>query len=317
LFRNLLKKNKISSLKMVEESTLCIEVLHSNEYSNMTWLMMFCFSESEQSLDGILEDGCTTITEPLLLNKEVAGSETSDSGEVLTSAIVESNKVRPALLDKCNFRTNNNSIVTRAEINQQEEMHYIEEVLHSSDFLSTAKNATENCFGPDKVAISPLLFEQLQFRSTSSSQDKDIMLTDSVKWSSRDFVTNSWQGSLRQADRRLLFDSLHEIVSMFCDLQFCSKGSPPASKAQEVEVGEKLVAEVYLKLCEWHNVATNAVQRLVDRDMRMHRSKWLEFSQEIAEVGTDIEHMLFKVMIDELIEDLYPGASKNWNILLN
>ncbi|KAH8934404.1 hypothetical protein BDL97_18G081600 [Sphagnum fallax] len=274
-------------------------------------------AESEQSLDGILEDGCTTITEPLLLNKEVAGSETSDSGEVLTSAIVESNKVRPALLDKCNFRTNNNSIVTRAEINQQEEMHYIEEVLHSSDFLSTAKNATENCFGPDKVAISPLLFEQLQFRSTSSSQDKDIMLTDSVKWSSRDFVTNSWQGSLRQADRRLLFDSLHEIVSMFCDLQFCSKGSPPASKAQEVEVGEKLVAEVYLKLCEWHNVATNAVQRLVDRDMRMHRSKWLEFSQEIAEVGTDIEHMLFKVMIDELIEDLYPGASKNWNILLN
>lgn len=277
-------------------------------------------AESEHSLDGILEDGCTTITEPLLLNKEVAGSETSDSGEVLTSAIVESNKVRPALLDKCNFRTNNNSIVTRlnsAEINQQEEMHYIEEVLHSSDFLSTAKNATENCFGPDKVAISPLLFEQLQFRSTSSSQDKDIMLTDSVKWSSRDFVTNSWQGSLRQGDRRLLFDSLHEIVSMFCDLQFCSKGSPPASKAQEVEVGEKLVAEVYLKLCEWHNVATNAVQRLVDRDMRMHRSKWLEFSQEIAEVGTDIEHMLFKVMIDELIEDLYPGASKNWNIPLN
>ncbi|CAK9211620.1 unnamed protein product [Sphagnum troendelagicum] len=277
-------------------------------------------AESEHSLDGILEDGCTTITEPLLLNKDVAGSETSDSGEVLTSAIVESNKVRPALLDKCNFRTNNNNIVTRlnsAEINQQEEMHYIEEVLHSSDFLSTAKNATENCFGPDKVAISPLLFEQLQFRSTSSSQDKDIMLTDSVKWSSRDFVTNSWQGSLRQGDRRLLFDSLHEIVNMFCDLQFCSKGSPPASKAQEVEVGEKLVAKVYLKLCEWHNVATNAVQRLVDRDMRMHRSKWLEFSQEIAEVGTDIEHMLFKVMIDELLEDLYPGASKNWNIPLN
>ncbi|CAM6016240.1 unnamed protein product [Sphagnum balticum] len=277
-------------------------------------------AESEHSLDGILEDGCTTITEPLLLNKEVAGTETSDSGEVLTSAIVESNKVQPALLDKCSFRTNNNSIVTRlnsAEVNQQEEMHYIEEVLHSSDFLSTAKNATENCFGPDKVAISPLLFEQLQFRSTSSSQDKDIMSTDSVKWSSRDSVTNSWQGSLRQGDQRLHFDSVHEIVSMFCDLQFCSKDSPPASKAQEVEAGEKLVAEVYLKLCEWHNVATNAVQRLVDRDMRMHRSKWLEFSQEIAEVGTDIEHMLFKVMIDELIEDLYAGASKNWNIPLN
>jgi hypothetical protein len=164
LFRNLLKKNKISSLKMVEESTLCIEVLHSNEYSNMTLLMMFYFSESDHSLDGILEDGCTTITEPLPLNKEVAGSETSDSREVLTSATVESNKVQPALLD---------------------------------------------------------------------------------------------------------------------------------------------------------NVVTNAVQRLVDRDMRMHRSKWLEFSREIAEVGTDIEHVLFKVMIDELIEDLYPGASKNWNIPLN
>ncbi len=288
---------------------------------------MWCcvvFPESEHSLDGILEHGYTGVTEQscLLLDNQAAAIEkNSNPGGAELTAIVESSKLRQALLDISSFRKSN-KIATMLNLpgdSQQEEMNYIREVLNASDFLSETPadgTSAQQSYAPKVVAaVNPSLFEQLELRSSSFEEITTTGGGQLKKNSSWDFLNNNpWRGSLWRGDRKLLFDSLSEIIStIFCDLQFSCRSFVTASKPpQQLKAGEKLVAEVYGKICEWRKFATNTLQSLLDRDMRIHGWKWLEPSQEIAELGFDIEQMLFKGMIDELIDDLYP-VSKSWN----
>ncbi len=295
---------------------------------------MWCcvvFPESEHSLDGILEHGDIGVTEQscLLLDNQAPGLEkNSNPGGAELTAIVESNKLRQALLDISSFRKSN-KIATMLNLpgdSQQEEMNYIREVLNASDFLSETPadgTSAQQSYAPKVVAaVNPSLFEQLELRSSSLEEISTTTTTTTTtgggqlkKNSSWDFLNNNpWQGSLWRGDRKLLFDSLSEIIgTIFCDLQFSCRSFVTASKPpQQLKAGEKLVTEVYGKICEWRKFATNTLQSLLDRDLRVHGWKWLEPSQEIAELGFDIEQMLFKGMIDELIDDLYP-VSKSWN----
>lgn len=285
-------------------------------------------SESELSLDGILEHGYIGVTEQscLLLDNQAPGIEkNSNPGGAELTAIVESNKLRQALLDISSFRKSN-KIATMLNLpgdSQQEEMNYIREVLNASDFLSETPadgtSAQQSYASKVVAAVNPSLFEQLELRSSSLEEISTTTTTTGggqlKKNSSWDFLNNNpWRGSLWRGDRKLLFDSLSEIIgTIFCDLQFSCRSFVTASKPpQQLKAGEKLVTEVYGKICEWRKFATNTLQSLLDRDMRVHGWKWLEPSQEITELGFDIEQMLFKGMIDELIDDLYP-VSKSWN----
>ncbi len=307
--------------------------------------MVFWFlSESEQSLDGIVEDGYNTAsTEPsLLLDKEALQgvaetAGTSGEGRPFLVVVSESNQVRQALLDISSFWSNNmmmpasNSLVD----SEQEEMSYLQEVLDASKFLS---NPMQTCFGPGVCLFNPFLFEQLELqRSTISLQDKDMdddddddnateLLQQSSTSSSRkeNFVKKnpSCQGSLWQrGDRRLLFDSVSEIIlDMFCDLQFACRDDVVSAASKKLQLdsnsGGKLVTEVYGKICEWRNFATNALQSLVDRDMRVHGCRWFELSREVEELGVEIEHTIFKVMFDELISDLFQDSKSIHEIYL-
>ncbi|CAM6051340.1 unnamed protein product [Sphagnum compactum] len=293
-------------------------------------------SESEQSLDGIVEDGYNTASsEPsLLLDKEALQgvaetAGTSGGGRPFLVVVSESNQVRHALLDISSFWSNNTMMPASNSLvdSEQEEMSYIQEVLDASKFLS---NPMQTCFCPGVCLFNPFLFEQLELQrsTTISLQDKDMddddddnateLLQQSSTSSSREenFVKKnpSCQGSLWQrGDRRLLFDSVSEIIlDVFCDLQFAYRDDVVSAARKKLQLdsksGGKLVTEVYGKICEWRNFATNALQSLVDRDMRVHGCRWFELSREVEELGVDIEHTIFEVMFDELISDLFQDS---------
>jgi hypothetical protein len=131
-----------------------------------------------------------------------------------------------------------------------------------------------------------------------------------------------WQGD----QRHLLFDSVNEMMmDVYCDVQYfsCSWSSelhyyfvPSRNTLELTNTGtEKLVIEIYGKIRESCNFATNVWQSLVDRDLMLHGSNrsWFQLNQEIAELGNDIEHMLFKLMIDELVYDLFSVSKNQWN----
>ncbi len=296
--------------------------------------MFWFLSESEQSLDGIAEDGYNTAsTAPsLLLDKEALQgvaetAGTSGGGRPLLVVVSESNQVRQALLDISSFWSNNTMMpASNSLVDSEQEMSYIQEVLDASKFLS---NPMQTCFCPGVCLFNPILFEQLELQrsTTISLQDKDMdddddnateLLQQSSTSSSREenFVKKSpsCQGSLWQrGDRRLLFDSLSEIIlDVFCDLQFACRDDVVSAASKKLQLdsksGGKLVTEVYGKICEWRNFATNALQSLVDRDMRVHGCRWFELSREVEELGVEIEHTIFKVMFDELISDLFQDS---------
>jgi hypothetical protein len=297
-------------------------------------------SESEQSLDGIVEDGYNTAsTEPsLLLDKEALQgvaetAGTSGGGRPFLVVVSESNQVRQALLDISSFWSNNTMMPASNSLvdSEQQEMSYIRDILNTSKFLS---NPMQTCFCPGVCLVNPFLFEQLELQrsTTISLQDKDMddddddddddnateLLQQSSTSSNREenFVKKnpSCQGSLWQrGDRRLLFDSVSEIIlDVFCDLQFACRDDVVSAARKKLQLdsksGGKLVTEVYGKICEWRNFATNALQSLVDRDMRVYGCRWFELSREVEELVVEIEHIIFKVMFDELISDLFQDS---------
>jgi hypothetical protein len=302
-------------------------------------VVFWFLSESEQSLDGIAEDGYNTAsTEPsLLLDKEALQgvaetAGTSGGGRPFLLVVSESNQVRQALLDISSFWSNNTMMPASNSLvdSEQEEMSYIQEVLDASKFLS---NPMQACFCPGVCLFNPFLFEQLELQrsTTISLQDKDMdddddddddnateLLQQSSTSSSREenFVKKnpSCQGSLwRRGDRRLLFDSVSEIIlDVFCDLQFACRDGVVSAASKKLQLdsksGGKLVTEVYGKICEWRNFTTNALQSLVDRDMRVHGRRWFELSREVEELGVEIEHTISEVMFDELISDLFQDS---------
>ncbi|CAK9864185.1 unnamed protein product, partial [Sphagnum jensenii] len=249
-------------------------------------------SESEHSLDGILEDGCTESTEPSLLSSKQSSPGVVDTrGSDVTTIDIESNRVgQSRLVEIPNFRSNSNNadITLNSSVDEEweEEMKtYIREILNEGN----NNNSNRNLVNKQKL----------------------------VEGSDR-----IWQGD----QRHQLFDSVNEMMmDVYCDVQYfsCSRSSelhyyfvPSRNTLELTNTGtEKLVIEIYGKIRESCNFATNDWQSLVDRDLMRHGSNRSRFqlNQEIAELGNDIEHMLFKLMIDELIYDLFSVSENQWN----
>lgn len=115
-----------------------------------------------------------------------------------------------------------------------------------------------------------------------------------------------------RSERKLLFDSVHEVVAlkpwlktssfyvelpMFPDLHANSKFRSPIA-------GEELVHEVHRMFSHWKDIAGNCLDDLVDYDMNVPEGRWVNFGQEVADIGFDIERTLLHVLIAEVVDDL-------------
>lgn len=261
--------------------------------------------ESEPQLDEELEEGSSgEAKETVEPSKRIAGM----------LELIETDKIRQAILEISRFRNNDVTHVgfeglSAPSIRPQEEESYIREVLDASNMLAGNVNGhgTRQWFAPD-VPMNPSIFDRLEFGSIKLDEQT---LMESKRWG--DLPAQKSQGSHIRSERKLLFDCVNEAMlrepwrkstNSFClDLpmfpEMCrhSRFRPRLS-------GEKLVEEVYGTICDWRGIAGDVLDDLIDHDMSVPEGRWVDCSHEAVEVGLDIERMLLKFMIEELVADL-------------
>jgi hypothetical protein len=101
---------------------------------------------------------------------------------------------------------------------------------------------------------------------------------------------------------------VNEALVLQFDCEYCACVEPWMNVQISIRprsFGPRLVADVYRKLCEWRELADDLVDNLIEQDMRVAGGKWTDFSQEVVEVGLDVERILLKFMIEELVDDVH------------
>lgn len=166
---------------------------------------------------------------------------------------------------------------TIAPVEPEQEQNYIREVLDAANLLREG----------DFSAVNQSLFNRLEFGSRK-------------------------QGPSVRSERKLLFDSVREVVAlepwlktssfyvdlpMFPDLHANSKFRSPIC-------GDELVHEVHRMFCHWKDIAGHCLDDLIDYDMNVPEGRWVKFGHDVADVGLDIERTLLQVLITEVVDDL-------------
>jgi hypothetical protein len=198
-------------------------------------------------------------------------------------------KIRQAILDISSFR----SLEQRgaAEATQasspQTEKTFVRQVLSAAQLLSSP-GRSPNWYERD-LAVDPSLFERLEGGDATSAEDGD-------------FVCES--GGMWRCDRKLLFDCVNEAFSQ--NVRHFKDPQPwlrrPVLRSRSVR--HKLVEEVQEKINGWRELASHAIDTLIDIDMSTRVGQWTDFSEEVAEVGAEIECMVWQVMVEELALEL-------------
>jgi hypothetical protein len=222
--------------------------------------------------------------------------------------MVETEKIKQAILDISKFRNIDVTSIglqplTVAPVDPQQEQNYVREVLDGANLLREGEASWYSADSP----MNHSLFDRLEFGSIKLDERT---LMESKRWGSLPDAPR--QGSSIRSERKLLFDSINEVMAlepwmktssflvdlpMFPALHANSKFRSPIS-------GEPLVKEVYRMICHWRDIAGNVLDDLIDYDMNVPEGRWVDFSHEVADLGLDIERMLIKDMIEEFADDL-------------
>ena len=197
--------------------------------------------------------------------------------EMIEQAILDISRIR-----NIDARTIGLKAPAVAPAEPQQEQNYIREVLDAANLLRE---------GDAGRCTSGSLFDRIELGSNILSPQRSEIL---------------------RSKRKLLFDSVNEVMAlepwmrtssfyvdlpMFPNLHSKSKFRLPMS-------GEALVAEVYRMICHWRDIAGNVLDDLIDYDMNVPEGRWVNFSHEVADVGLQIERVLLKSMIKEVVDDL-------------
>lgn len=181
-------------------------------------------------------------------------------------------------------------------VGPQQEQAYIREVLDAANLLIEEETPLSLANPPMNIS----LFDRLNKR--------DLM--EFKQWLTPPDAPR--QDLSERSERKLLFDCVNEVMalepwmktsSFYVDLpmfpDMCSN-----SKFQMPLSGESLVKEVHRMICHWREIAGNVLDDLIDYDMNVPEGRWVVFSHEVAEVGLDIERMLLKKMIGEIVDEM-------------
>lgn len=210
------------------------------------------------------------------------------------SNVSNSDKIRQALLDISMFWSREEPSCTFEPPlpagDTKGEQSFIRGVLSAAQFLSTPGSSPD--WHAKDVAIDPSLFDKLE---------------------SGDMVEFSCQaaGGLWRCDRKLLFDCVNEAFGL-THLWHCQGGGHEVNWLQEELVvcrssrprGELLVVQVGKQIDEWRQLASYAIDSLIERDMSVHFGNWQRFGREAAEVGLEIEDTVWEDMLEEVVADM-------------
>lgn len=207
-----------------------------------------------------------------------------------SSSSSNSEKLQQALLDISMFVRHEtyNFECTKGQVSQEDENHhrqhhsFVHKILSAGQVLCSRPGNVFNWFD-ENLAIDPSLFDRLE-NDDDYEQDTD---------------TGFWR-----CDRRLLFDCTNEAVSL-------KLGKPQLCLLQSPRVtDEKLVEEVYAKILEWQELSSYSISGLIEKDMGCRVGKWSNLSEEIAEVGLEVECMVWKAILEDVVLDLIITTSE-------
>ena len=217
--------------------------------------------------------------------------EINNNNNKNNSSSSNSEKLQQALLDISMFVRHEtyNFECTKGQVSQEDENHhrhhhsFIHKILSAGQVLCSRPGDVIDWFD-ENLAIDPSLFDRLE-------NDDDY---------EEDTDTGFWR-----CDRRLLFDCTNEAVSL-------KLGKPQLScLLQSPRVtDEKLVEEVYAKILEWQELPSYSISGLIEKDMGSRVGKWSNLSEEIAEVGLEVECLVWKTILEDVVLDLIITASE-------
>jgi hypothetical protein len=105
-------------------------------------------------------------------------------------------------------------------------------------------------------------------------------------------------------DRRLLFDSVNNILER--RLQPYLNPQPWGSEIlRRRPMGAELVQEVWQELQRINARALDdeSLYTILQKDFTQRGEKWVNFSIEIGEIGTEIEEMIFEELVDAAVQE--------------
>lgn len=224
-----------------------------------------------------LEASCTAVE----INNSDNNSSSSSNSE----------KLQQALLDISMFVRHEtyNFECTKGQVSREEDKNhrchhrsFVHKILSAGQVLCSRPGNLFDRFD-ENLAIDPSLFDRLE------SDDN----------SEQDTGTGFWR-----CNRKLLFDSTNEAVSL-------KLGKPQLWLLQGPRVtDEKLVEEVYTKILEWQELPSYSISGLIEKDMGSRVGKWSDFSEEVAEVGLEVECMVWKAILEDVVLDLITTISE-------
>ncbi|GMH20357.1 hypothetical protein Nepgr_022198 [Nepenthes gracilis] len=180
------------------------------------------------------------------------------------------------------------------------EGRYVFEILFVSGFLGDADcNLLEDCANGTTNAIDPKLFSLLEQTKES------ISLSDNESSSSKAKATSRRKDKLQ---RRLIFDVANEIlIQKLCLTGCCSQSlSTPSKRTGVVTSGQQLFRELHAEIERLQADSLN--QSLDNEEDFLTNILWqdlihTDFSKEISGLVLDIERLIFKDLIVELVHN--------------
>lgn len=181
------------------------------------------------------------------------------------------------------------------------EKAYVAEILLASGFINNLNFINLSCHGHQlKEAINPKLFFILE--QTTASR----FLSDSKPNRAANTRTHD------KHQRKLMFDAVNEIMSQKLAVTgFGSHLQPISRRSTGLKTGQQLLQEICKEINQLQLNSSNQslddeddfLTTIIEKDLTHRSGNWTDISSETSSLVLDIERLVFKDLIVELIHD--------------
>ncbi|KAJ7548055.1 hypothetical protein O6H91_08G115700 [Diphasiastrum complanatum] len=257
-------------------------------------------NEAPDNLQGKVSSNLSSV--PRLRVRESDASCTNEDfiqSERIMEAILGISRIRH--IDPCSLGIKEAIDMACAE----DEVRYMHKILSSSKFLSEEKLMSWSL--EQEMPIEAAIFEKVEnqdnspvcreYNSELSPSDDDDQGFISM------LALKQLRGSFLQ--RKLLFDCLNEALSF--KLHSLWNNDPLSGEVflnPRLSRQKELIQEIHRQTCQWRELAGSVTDELVEKDMNSGLGKWADLKEEVMEVGLDVERMIFKMMMEDIITEI-------------
>jgi hypothetical protein len=262
-------------------------------------------------------------------------SKHSGGSNLLTEEIAdirENEKIRQAILEISKFQTADlhDRLGKSQPARADEEQSFVHGILKAAQFLShnNEEESSLKWFAPG-LPLDPSLFDRLESGDTEQISIGAGGGGGGGNLNLAQMSTHCQYGALWRCDRKLLFDSINEALAT--EIGYGGEPKQPWMVNDNILVGpnptlrppggcsNKLVEDIYRTISKWRELASNAIDSLIDMDMNKccRLGKWRYYEHEIRDISLEIASMLLGMILDEFVTDLAaaPAATsllENW-----